>query len=443
MIKKVLFRDGLEAYCVAQLKDAAAVEAAGNSKRLAEAVGGALVIAKTNGRIYAINNPDIATKLEAAGVDGWRVDNLQAAAVSLVKIDKTNWQARYYNINTETGEAAPVLDQSEAECKHCGRSVKKAEIINHYCLKCLYEGKDYDKDTALAARFSYHGYYGGYTIAEKVDEAKTPVFGCEIELDYKDRDYSGNFSQDLKAATLGACKILYNKLKKPAARRVVFMEDGSLNMDGCEVITTPATYSRYKKEANTWAGVFEVFNKNNFTRTSACGCHIHINRSFFEDPAGSKDASRYAAAKIAVLIAENWDQWRAIAKREGRRVEYASKPPQTKEDGIFTLARKTLENEYNHNTAINLQHDKTIEVRLWSGAAGVSDLLLYLDLTQALATFAKRKSLEATQRASVASVAAYIKDTEHLDEIAARLEAAGFTGDAAAVRELKNIKEAK
>ena len=66
--------------------------------------------------------------------------------------------------------------------------------------------------------------------------------------------------------------------------------------------------------------------------------------------------------------------------------------------------------------------------RIWSGIDNASDLLLYLDLTQALATFAKKKSLETCQKAKLEDIFVYLVDKkEHLQEIKTRLNDKNIT----------------
>ena len=85
--------------------------------------------------------------------------------------------------------------------------------------------------------------------------------------------------------------------------------------------------------------------------------------------------------------------------------------------------------------AINQQHDKTIEVRLWGGIDTAEDLLLFINLTKALAKCAKFKSIESVQKMSFKD---YLKkvDKKYLTEIKKRLNDRGITRHNADIKNL-------
>jgi hypothetical protein len=75
--------------------------------------------------------------------------------------------------------------------------------------------------------------------------------------------------------------------------------------------------------------------------------------------------------------------------------------------------------------SVNLQHRDTIEIRLWSGIDNVQDLLLYLDLTYALAKTSK-KSLTFCQCAKMVDILKNLQDkAEHIPMIVQRLRECG------------------
>lgn len=412
------------------------IMAAGNSEKLANAMHDSVVIVADDWRVYGAINTHMAQRLEAAGVDGWRVDGIGKKGVQRYSVyTEGAWQCREYVVDINTWEAAPVLAKNEAICKECGAIVLKTKIVGCYCLKCL---RANNKRHGFAYRYGYHEFNGEYKVFEKIDTTKEPVFGVEIERDYLG-GYSSDFSKDLDAATFGAVKALYN-LKKKQERRSVFMYDGSLTYGGVEWITYPQTLKGYTKERKQYAAALEIFKKYNFTNTTRAGNHIHINRDFF----GDADSARFAAAKMALILAENWAQFCAIVGRDIHNTDYTQKPHHQKNDSIFTLAEKTINSEHAHSVAVNLQHSATIELRLFGGIDSVDDLHLYIDIARALAFFVKKKGLETCQRASVVDMCKYINmKAEHLPEIAARLKAKEFEQEAAEVLKLLDTKEAK
>ena len=386
-----------------------------NSDKFARILADKIVfVTKDSLRVNSQVNPHIASELIEQHCDNYRIDDFYNCISRSLPFNADK-EAEYI-VNFEQGTAKRKLNANERECKHCHRIVSKNRIIGAFCETCL------TREDGFAFRYNYHSFGGKYTIYEKnLNQNKIPVFGAEIERDYLG-GWSSDFEYDLKNAMLKAVKILYGeKLNSPQAKRkTVFMRDGSLECDGIEWITFPQSYKAYKKEASKIDEVLKMMRKYNFGNSENVGNHIHINRKFFGDTESNRDESRFAGAKMALLVNEYWEEFLAIARRE--ESDYAEKPIQSKEDKLFTLVRKTMDDEYNHTVAVNLQHNDTIEIRVWAGINNVSDLLLFLDLTQALAIFAKKKSLESCQKAKFKDILAYLTDKkEHLLEIRKRL----------------------
>lgn len=393
-----------------------------NSEKFSNILADKIVfLSANNGRVDAKYNPHIAKDLIEQNCNNWRIDFWQSCRENefRVRVDKR----AEYKVDFDTGEFSRSLNANEKICKHCGAIVNKNEIIGAFCECCITE-----KD-GLAYRYSYHSYRGSYTIHEKkVNQKKTAIFGAEIERDYVYNDWDENFNDNLNRALIESTKLIYgDKLKQTKPRRkAVFMTDSSLNMEGIEWITFPQTYKGYKNEEATINAVLETMKKYGFANSVKAGNHIHINRKFFGDKDGQNEKSKYAAAKMALLLNEYWQEFLTIAKRENTR--YAEKPTQTKHDKLFTLVEKTVRNECAHSVAVNLEHKDTIEIRIWSGINNASDLFLYLDLTQALATFAKKKSLESCQKAKLIDIFKFLEDKqEHLTEIKKRLNDKNIT----------------
>ena len=386
-----------------------------NSEKFSKIIADKIVFVNgNNGRVDGKYNPHIATELMDSHCNNWRIDNLNSCIEKVFTycVDKRT----DYIVNFETGNVKRKLNRDERICRHCKAVVSKSEIVGAYCEKCL------TCSDGIAYRFPYHGYRGKYEIREtKVNQSRTPLFGAEIERDYLP-GWSANFDFDLKQASVESVKILYaDQLKKGKLnRKSVFMRDGSLQEDGLEWITFPQTYKAYKKASKKIDSALEIMKKYNFGNSDRAGNHIHINRTFFGDVGNNNDESRFAGAKMALLLNEFWKEFIAIARRKD--TSYTVKPSQNKNDKIFSLVAKTLNNELAHGVSVNLQHKDTIEIRIWGGIDSASDLLLFLDLTQALGIFAKKKSLEVCQKAKFIDILNYLTDKkEHLTEIQKRL----------------------
>ena len=393
-----------------------------NSERFSTILANKIILVnKDTHRVDAQYNPHIESELLKNNCNNWRIDDLDDCTETRYPIS-INKRAEYF-VDFDNGEFARKLCKNERICKHCGSIVDKSKIVGAYCERCIL-AKD-----GLGYRYSYHTFCGPYTIKEKhIDQSKTALFGAEIERDYLLGNYDGDFDDDLYRTMLAAVKTLYrDELKNEnVERKAVFMRDSSLTFDGIEWITFPQTYKQYKKQANVIDEVLQIMKKYNFGNSKSVGNHIHINRKFFGDTNDNSDESRFAGAKMALLLNEYWDEFLAIAKRKD--INYANKPIQNKQDKLFSLITKTLDTEHHHSVAVNLHHRDTIEIRIWAGIDNSSDLLLFLDLTQALATFAKKKSLESCQKAQFIDILSFLTDKkEHLTEIKKRLNKKSIT----------------
>lgn len=406
-----------------------------NTERFAKVIADKIVVQnKYNLRIFGDLNSHIQDVLIEVNCNNWRLDGGDDCYEAIKTLPSG---LRSIVVDLDTGNYYDYIPDGFEKCKHCGRLVKKAYIMGERCDYCI------TKDNGLGERYGYHDYYDGYKLLDKtkVDTSKTLTFGCEIERDYIGGD---NFSKDLHDALVGAVKEMYTKKElekdQKSHRKAVFMCDGSLSYDGIEYITFPATYKWYKKNKNTIQRVLEVMRQFGFDNSSSCGNHIHFNRSFFKDKGEGED--KFAGAKMALLLNEYWEEFKAIAKRDC--TDYCEKPRQKKSDSIFTIVDKTNQDEHNHSVAINLQHNDTIECRIWSGIDSADELLFYLDVTQSIAKFVKKYGLEKCQRAKFGELFKFMTDkAEHLPMIKERLQAYSHSMLDKHIKELDKVGGAK
>lgn len=181
------------------------------------------------------------------------------------------------------------------------------------------------------------------------------------------------------------------------------MYDGSLNNGGLEWITFPHSFDWYVKNKDKFDKAISAIREKGFTNTKRAGNHIHINRSYFGNDA------EFCACKIALLFNTYWNEFVALAGRNINECRYTQKPNQSKDDSLFEVVSKTINNRRTHEIAVNLQHSATIEIRLWSAIKNADDLIFFLDNMQALARFVKRASLEKIQRAEFTDFMKYYK----------------------------------
>ena len=402
-----------------KLKTKEELMAIGNSEKFSNIIADKYVLVDTynSNRVRNDMNPHIKGALEEASIRNYRIDNFMSSYIddTYTTLEQYNRQYGNYYVDFVNGKREVVMSKTETVCPNCHTIVEKASVYGNFCLNCL------TKDYGLAYRFGYHDYTDGYTPNETVKEG-TALFGCEIERDWTSRNSDDDFYANLKSATSKVTMVLHPELKKvkrvdDIKRDNVFMYDGSLRQGGCEWITFPHTYRYYKKYAERYQKALDIFKDNHFGNSSSVGNHIHINRAFF-----GKDA-KFCAAKMAILLNSYWNEFKHIAKRDG--TSYCMKPEQKKSDDLFELIEKTVRYQGEHSMSVNLQHRDTIEIRLWSGIDNVQDLLLYLDLTYALAKTSK-KSLTFCQCAKMVDILKNLQDkAEHIPMIVQRLREGG------------------
>lgn len=376
-----------------------------NTRRFAEYLAGKWVIVSMyNSRVYNSLNPHIDKGLKFLKCPNWKLDYYSNCVTERKILDKRPLLNRVLQVNFETGEITDVLLTDTTRCCVCGAKLEETTHYGRYCRSCL------TTRHGLAYRYGYHDYQDGYPTPKGIDTTEVPVFGCEIERDYSaaaNKTYDGfnrsceNAMVDFVVETQGEQLENAN-----AEREVVFMSDGSLNSGGIEIITFPHTFDWYIENKDKLDRALQAIKNRGFKDTQKAGNHIHINRDFFTLKNG-KSTAKFCAAKMAVLFNRYWDAFCSIARRVQTR--YTQKPNQEYDDDIFTIVEKTLHSQHAHGVAVNLQHDATIEIRLWSAIRNADDLLFFLDNMQALAQYVKKYSLETVQKAKFSDFMKFYK----------------------------------
>ena len=388
-----------------------------NSERFSRVIKGKwVVISKASGRIYSKYNPHLM--MEENHIKDYKLDNVDQLVVESKQMFDENDLFKALTINFKSGKFK-VNKFKGGVCQCCGRPMNPHTSFGKFCYDCVVHRKE------LTVRFGYHDYEEGYPTPPKVDTTKVPVFGCEIERDWEDcHDYDydeddddeyydeddrryENFSDDLSSATLDIVKIMQgDQFEKGILKREnVFMCDGSLNNDGLEWITFPHTFEWYVKNKDKFDSALKRIDNYGFCNTPSVGNHIHINRDFFT--IDGKDYSDFCASKIAILFSKYWEAFKAIAKRHNDG--YTGKPSVQLDKCPATQLYDLMCCKREHSVAVNLQHNNSVEIRLWSGIDNADDLIFYLDNMQALARYAKKVSIERVQVAKFTDFMKYYK----------------------------------
>lgn len=172
-----------------------------------------------------------------------------------------------------------------------------------------------------------------------------------------------------------------------------FKRDGSID-DGFEIVTHPMTISYIKQNKNVWADILNNLRTNKYRSydTSTCGMHIHISKNafttwhLFRFMKFFVDNSDFVT-KISQRKVENLDRWAALTDNPSESgKEYT-------DDVLMYKAKKKRGNSKRY-LAVNLQNDKSVEIRIFRGTLNDSSFFKNIEFVQA--TFDYTKSISET-----------------------------------------------
>lgn len=184
--------------------------------------------------------------------------------------------------------------------------------------------------------------------------------------------------------------------------------DGSLE-DGMEIVTHPSTLEFHKNLS--YKDLFEDLSKKGYKShdTTTCGYHIHVNRNFFGDNPTTQDLN---ITKILYLLEKHWDKVKTIARRDSN--VYSKRFHMKESDSMFDLLVKAKGEYSSKYNMINLQHQDTIEFRMFRGTLKYETFISTMEFVHNLAYLCKEIQLEDIQNITFKDILD-IKPTEYLD----------------------------
>ena len=233
----------------------------------------------------------------------------------------------------------------------------------------------------------YHNYIPKeYKINELVKKKdvnrKTYTLGIELEVE------SISTNSHIRNGIVNAVNLL-NKNNLENKDRYFVVHDGSLE-NGLEIVTHPFEIG-IDGVPLIIKDMQELlhFLKFNTKTSSRCGLHIHIGRKPFKDD---------LPQKLNYLF-ELWNDDIMKVSRRGRENRYCKMPHlfrtnkklmklwNAKQSKLYDVSY--TEDKY---VAINTNHSKTIEIRLWGGTQDSELISMYLELTLLLCVVADKKT---------------------------------------------------
>ena len=310
--------------------------------------------------------------------------------------DDCNETVRSDDTNTVQGRSGGdrhVCDDCRCDyywCSNCDEYVHDSNYAgNDLCYSCADDVDDDDNDSYDNGDVIKNYGYKPQPTFFKVSENDNVYLGIELEVERGD---SSTRHDDM--AKMIDRDFLY------------FKTDGSLD-NGFEIVTHPMTISYIKKHKNVWADILNQLRSNKYRSydTRTCGMHIHISKNafttwhlyrfmkFFVDNADF-------VTKISQRKIENLDRWAALTDNpHDSYKEYT-------QDRLMYKAKKKSGNDKRY-LAVNLQNDKSVEVRIFRGTLNDSSFFKNIEFVQAL--FDYTKSITEADM-SLKSFLSFIKD---------------------------------
>jgi hypothetical protein cdifQCD-6_20865 len=216
---------------------------------------------------------------------------------------------------------------------------------------------------------------------KKSIERKTYTLGIELEVEAKGNEKDRN-------GIVNAVNLL-NKNNLENKDRYFVVHDGSLN-NGLEIVTHPFEIN-INGVPNITKDLQELLHfLSYYTSTSdRCGLHIHIGRQSFKEDLPQK----------LNYIFELWNEDIMKVSRRGRENRYCKMPHlfrtdkklmklwNAKQSKLYDVAY--TDDKY---VAVNTNHSKTIEIRLWGGTQNPELISMYLELTLLLCVVANKRT---------------------------------------------------
>ena len=157
--------------------------------------------------------------------------------------------------------------------------------------------------------------------------------------------------------------------------------DSSIN-DGLEVVSHPLSWQWLQENKNQWDKVLNLRNDGFLSyKTDTCGMHIHLSKKAF---------STLHLYKFLKMFFENQEFITIISRRRASALEeYASL--QSDESIVY---KAKIKNNTERYTAVNLQNDESVEVRIFRGTLSPIGFWRNVEFCKAIYEFTKIASIK-------------------------------------------------
>lgn len=240
------------------------------------------------------------------------------------------------------------------ECDHCG-----CTMYNDDYHECDTWDDDDEEDGIHNYSYKPHPIFHG---------EKPPFMGFELEVE------AGRHDRNAGVDTM--CDL------DPNEKHWYLKHDGSLS-HGFEVVTHPHTIDQYQQVFN-WSWL-DKLTQHGFRswNTSSCGLHVHIGLDAFND--------ENHQIRFTKFIYDNERQVKRIAGRSSNYAAFDAK-------GRVIPKIKRKWQDANRYSAVNVQNENTLEVRVFRGSLRKERVLSGIEFTHAVCEYTRNMKIVPKQK---------------------------------------------
>lgn len=212
-------------------------------------------------------------------------------------------------------------------------------------------------------------------------EDTTLLLGAEIEV-----GGNNNISSDNdKNSTVKKCIQIMNGSDSDEENLIYSTHDSTVQI---EFDTMPCSLEFHKNKMN-YREMFEYLDKEGYKGhdCETAGLHIHANRSYLGK---SRISQELVISKILYILEKFNDEICVIARRDNDYSEFAGE--KQNEDSIVELYGKYKDK--GKRAALNLQHNDTIEFRMFKSTLKYETFILTLEFVKDIIDYAKSVDIE-------------------------------------------------
>lgn len=290
-----------------------------------------------------------------------------------------NWYNKNYVYSEEEqGEIMLCHDcyrELAVRCGCCGKSILRSEAI-------ITDNGEYECQQCHGHIIKeYHYHKDDKVLFYNTDTEEEPLYmGIELEVANNEEINFEILNDNAK------------DIAKCFGENFVYMEtDGSLDNNGFEIITQPATLKYHTNIRDNYKSAFKCCINNHLRSHDAgiCGLHVHFNRDYFSD-----NEDLYLT-RLLYLTEKFWDELSKFSRRSSYSLNYWAKRYNSAPEVVVEGSKDGV---YDRYYAVNLTNESTIEFRIFRGTLRLETFIATLQLVDTIVKKCKSvKSAEELQ----------------------------------------------